>query len=234
MKKLALLCVLLLALSFLSADDREIYSGDQTVFVFPTAYTMPKGSSALTDYEIIILQYAYAASDRLHLSAGMAFPVVKDALKTFSLGGKYNYFRSKSVESAVWGTYTFDTNVFTLGNVISFGGNSGHGDGSVHLVGMLVGDIESENLRGILGTGGILRFSKRVNGMMELYYAPINLVGEPGEIFSVDNYDYAVLNAGVRFKGHKVSFDLGGIRPVGNVDLGELILFPFVKATFMF
>jgi len=59
-------------------------------------------------------------------------------------------------------------------------------------------------------------------------------VGEPGEIFSVDNYDYAVLNAGVRFKGHKVSFDLGGMRPMGDVELDELLLFPFLKATILF
>ena len=234
MKKLASLCSLLLALSILSAADGEFYAANQSVFILPTAYTMPKGSSALTDYELLILQYAYAASDRLHISAGMVFPVVEDAFETFSLGGKFNYYRGKSMESAVWGTYTFDSNLFTLGNVLSFGGNKNDESGSIHLAGMLLGNLESDNIQGVLGTGGIVRFSNLVNGMMELFFAPFNVKGDPGGLLNLDGNDYALLIAGIRFKGHKVSVDLGGMRPMGDVELDELLLFPFLKATILF
>ncbi|NMD13102.1 MAG: hypothetical protein GYA77_06080 [Candidatus Cloacimonetes bacterium] len=239
MKKLALLSILFCALSFLGAADEEFHAGDQSVFMLPTAYTMPKGSCAVTVYEAVILQFAYAPIDRLHLSAGMVvlpFNYNLDMAETITAGAKYNYYRGKSMASAVWGSCTYRPKLLTLGNVLSFGSNGGKGVGSVHLMGMLVGDIESENLRGILGTGGILHLFKRVNGMMDfLYYVPINLVGEPGEFFGVKDHNYALLNAGIRLKGKRGSVDWGGLGSVGKVVKSKkLQLLPFVKVTFMF
>ena len=145
MKKLALLSILFCALSFLGAADEEFHAGDQSVFMLPTAYTMPKGSCAVTVYEAVILQFAYAPIDRLHLSAGMVvlpFNYNLDMAETITAGAKYNYYRGKSMASAVWGSCTYRPKLLTLGNVLSFGSNGGKGVGSVHLMGMLVGDIE--------------------------------------------------------------------------------------------
>ena len=195
---------------------------------------MPKGSTAVTVYEALIPQSAYAPIDRLHLSAaGIFLPTLNEeelrCIVIVSFGAKYNYFRAKNVESAVLGSLTHYHTV-TLGNVVSFGSNSGDGKGSVHLMGMLTGDIESDNLRGILGTGGILKLSKHVNIMTELTFEPFNIKTEPS-YHSEEENRYVLLIAGLRFKWKKASFDLGFMRMLGDVEQSELMRYPFVKIT---
>ncbi|NMD13101.1 MAG: hypothetical protein GYA77_06075 [Candidatus Cloacimonetes bacterium] len=238
MKKLASLCALLCALSFLGAADGEFYAANQSVFVIPTAYTMPKGSSSFIDYELVILQYSHALSDRLHLSMGMGFPYNVEMAKTITAGAKFNYFRAPSLESAAWGTFTPIEEVYTLGNVVSFGNNSGNGGGSLHLAGMLYGDMDKpDHLWGVMGTGGIVRISNRVNGMADVILPPLRIKDSPDDTESEDEDEsdnFGMFIVGVRIKGKMLSVDLGGMRLVGDADQGNLLLMPFVKATVLF
>ena len=84
----------------------------------------------------------------------------------------------------------------------------------------------------MFGLGGITTLSKRVSGIMEYY----NL----RDILEIDfddddplDLDNSALLLGIRFKGEKMSWDLGGIRPL-VVDEGDFLAVPFVKATFIF
>ena len=97
---------------------------------WPTAYTMPKGSSSLTSFELIVLQYAYAFPDRFHLSNGTAFPIAKDLIKTFTLGTKVNYLRYNVLEAAVMMSYTPHYKIAMVGNIVSVGNPRA----SVHLL----------------------------------------------------------------------------------------------------
>lgn len=231
MKKLVFLSILLIALSFLGAADGEFYAGDQSVFILPTAYTMPKGSFAVTGYEAVIPQIAYAPIDRLHLSAvGMIIPAGEIGFATIIFGAKCNYYRGKNIASAVWGSCMHNAPLITLGNVVSFGSNSGDGKGGVHLMGMLLGYLDSENLKGTMGTGGILKLSKHVNIMTELTFEPFNIKTEPS-YYSEEENRYVLLIAGLRFKWKKASFDLGFMRMLGDVEQSELMRYPFVKIT---
>lgn len=238
MKKLAFLSFLLCALSFLGAADGEFYAANQSVFVIPTAYMMPKGSSSFIDYELVVLQYSFAPSNRLHLSAGMGFPYNVKMAKTITAGAKFNYLRAPSLESAAWGTFTPIEEVYTLGNVVSFGNNSGNGGGSLHLAGMLYGDMDKPDyLWAVLGTGGIVRFSNRVNGMVDMIFPPLKIkdsLDDTDSEYEVERDIYGMFIAGVRIKGKMLSVDLGGMRLVGDADQGNLLLIPFVKATVLF
>ncbi|HOC95814.1 MAG TPA: hypothetical protein PK802_04155 [Candidatus Cloacimonadota bacterium] len=238
MKKLASLCALLCALSFLGAADGEFYAANQSVFVIPTAYMMPKGSSSFTDYELVILQFSFAPSNRLHLSAGMGFPYNVEMAKTITAGAKFNYFQAPSMESAAWGTFTPIEEVYTLGNVVSFGNNSGNGGGSLHLAGMLYGDMDKPDyLWAVLGTGGIVRISNRVNGMVDMIFPPLRVKDRSDDTdseYDDESDNYGVFIAGVRIKGKMLSVDLGGMRFVGDGDHGDILLMPFVKASIMF
>ncbi len=215
----------------LNAVETGFYAGNQSVFVLPTAYTMPKGSSAFTDYEVVFLQYAYAVNDRAHLSAAMVFPFTTDMLRTFSLGGKVNYFRRKNVESAVWASFTPDPKVVTAGNVVSVGNEKAN----LHIVGVMTGAIGEKDLLVDFGLGGITRFSNRVNGMVDVIFTPINVAGGSDSNFLDlgDSLNDAGIIFGIRFKGQQVSWDLGGMRIIGE-DMGSLIAIPFLKATFLF
>lgn len=232
MKRAILLALgILICLGTLNAVEGDFYAGTQSVFVLPTAYTMPKGSSSLTDYEVVFLQYAYAASDRVHLSAAMVFPFNTDMVKTFSLGGKVNYFRGKDVESAFWASFTPDAKVVTAGNVLSVGNEKAN----LHIVGLMSGVFGEEEILGDFGLGGIVRFSNRVNGMVDLIFTPFTIAGGGDSDFLDlgDSINDAGVIFGIRFKGQQVSWDLGAMRIIGE-DMGELIALPFLKATFLF
>lgn len=239
MKKLVFLSILLIALSFLGAADGEFHAGDQSVFILPTAYTMPKDSYAVTLYEALIPQFAYAATDRLHLSAaGTVIPALEEGewWAIVSFGVKYNYFRAKNVESAVLGNYTHYLKTVTLGNVVSFGSNSGKGVGSVHLVGFLLGNKdnrESWELMGTLGMGWILRLSNRINAMAELTFVPFDIEKELSHSSEEEN-KYALLIAGFRYKWKRVALDLGAMHTLGGMGQSEFMRLPFVKVSILF
>lgn len=226
--KYLLLILILIAAASLVAQDRQFSAADQSVFALPTAYTMPAGTHAVTDYELVLLQYAYAPVDRLHLSAGMVFPFTTDMLRTFSLGFKYNYYKSDTFYSSIWTSYSPDPNMMTVGNVISYGSPKTN----VHLgvgTGVQFGH-EIDNF--VIGAGLISGFSRRVSGMLEFESIIYNFYdNEDTSDNSVESEQ--IVTVGVRLKGEDLSWDFGVVRPL-NADMGDFIGIPFLKATFLF
>jgi len=232
MNRFAILMLIVLSGFGLEAQtaDPQFLAADQSLMVMPTAYTMPKGMSSVTDFEVLLLQYSNALTDRLHLSAGMMFPVSKEAIKTFTLGTKFNYYRWHQFQTALWASYTPDPQTSTVGNIVSYGNTSA----SLHLLTAAMLDFNNGEQHFVYGLGGIKTLSKRVSGIGEFFYFPwtFDFDEDDPDIQDDQELDKVAL-IGIRFKGQKMSWDLGAIRPVG-IDMGDLIAFPFVKATFMF
>lgn len=230
MKNYVLIIIVLLAGTLLLAQEKEtpFYAADQSVFLLPTAHTMPRGTHALTSFEVLLLQYSFSATDRLHLSAGMVFPVTADMFKTLSLGAKYRYLSQGKVNSAAWASYSPDPQLFTAGNVVSLDANKA----SLHFAAALYANAEEGESRILFGLGGIAELSHRVNLMGEIIMVPETEWIEEEDIDEVTGYE-GLLIVGLRFKGEKISWDLGGARSLEEGQ-GDLIAIPFLKATFLF
>ena len=220
------LCALLLLAVPVFADNEENYEpADQSLLLLPTAYTMPKGTSALTNYELAVFQYAYALSDRLHLSAAMVFPIHKEVFKTFSAGIKLNYLQIDQLQSSLNFAVNPHFRVMNLGNTISYGSAKTN----LHLnVGLVLNeDSVLEDIDGDYiyygGLGFIDNVSKRTAVIVE--YA----LGAGND----DSDAESIVALGLRFKGQRISWDLGAIRPV-SADMDDFIALPFIKATVMF
>lgn len=99
---LSWLSLLLLFPLYGAIDSADYYAADQSLFIIPTAYTMYLGQNAFTDYELVILQYSHAISNRTHLSIMSPFPINSDMIKAFTFGFKQNYLRATPIEAAVW------------------------------------------------------------------------------------------------------------------------------------
>lgn len=220
-KKLILILLTLITVTLLSAQADSLFlAADQSVMVLPTAYTMPKGNSALTSFELVIIQYSYSLNGRLHLSAGSLFPITREMINSFTAGAKLNYLQYHRTQASVMVSYTPDTTLLSMGNIFS----SGIPHGSLHLVTGMLQDFKQDETGILLGIGSIISLSPRISIMNEFihYDTP-----------SKKNKDGQILLAGIRFRGQKISWDLGGFRP-SEMDSGDIIMFPFVKATFMF
>jgi hypothetical protein len=206
---------------YADAQDSTFYAADQSLLFMPTAYTMPKGTRALTDYEVFVLQYSYAATDHLHLSAVSIFPISVDVLRTLTLGAKQNYLRTGYLQSAAWVSFTPDVSLraITFGNVFSYGTPKRSAHAAVGFGTNLHDKIGSA----LLMLGGTTSMSGRVNFLAEITTTTDALK---------ENYT-GLLSLGIRFKGKATSWDLGGFRPLSG-DTGELLLIPYLKATFVF
>ncbi|HOH46806.1 MAG TPA: hypothetical protein PLX59_03135 [Candidatus Cloacimonadota bacterium] len=229
MKNFLMIIACLLAGSLLMAQEpgTGYYAADQSVFVLPTAHTMPKGSHALTSYELFLWQYSFAPTDRLHLSAGMVFPFNGEMLKTISLGAKYRYISQNLSNGAVWVSYTPDANTMTAGNVFSYGTDRS----SLHLVAAVATQFNDGDSQAFFGMGGILGLSRRANLMGEVIAIPSSEWDDFEDMEMDSEYDGVVI-FGLRFKGERISWDLGGIRFLE--DQGDIWALPFVKGTFIF
>ncbi|HNX00603.1 MAG TPA: hypothetical protein PLE74_01815 [Candidatus Cloacimonadota bacterium] len=223
MRKVLLVTFFVLSSIIIFAQDsgNTTYAADQSLLFMPTAYTMPKGTSALTDYEVLVLQYSYAATDHLHLSAVSVFPVTKDALRTLTVGMKQNFFRKGKVQSAGWFSFTPDSAIraISFGDVVSYGTPERSAHAAVAFGSNLHDKISSAVLMGGVTTS----MSERVNFIAEFTTTTEALK---------DNYT-GLLSLGVRFNGKSTSWDLGGFRPLSG-DSGDLLLVPYLKATFVF
>lgn len=204
----------------LSAQEADVYTpGDQSLMLLPTAYTMPKGTSSFTDYEIIVIQYAYAPTNSTHISGMTLMPFFKGFEQSITLGVKQRYLKKGIVQSAAFASYTPKSQVLTLGNVISLGKPSQ----SFHLGAVYAWDKEEGMDSPIIFAGVRKDLGRKVAFMME--YGTI--LDEMREDLS------GVISFGFRFKGESIAWDLGGIRPTGFSD-GVLYFFPVIKATFEF
>lgn len=221
--KLHLITLLLLfsSILMLSAQemDAQFKAADQSLMVIPTAYTMPKGASTFTDYEIFIVQYAYGLTDRTHLSIGMPFPIVAEAFQYSALGVKQNYLKYDKLQCAATFTWMPKAEGGALSNIISYGTEKA----SVHGFIGISFDYEKINSGSVLALGGIVDVSQRVALMSEVLTYSALLEEEAN----------GLLTLGVRLKGNRMSWDLGGFRPLSG-DSGDLLLIPLLKLTVLF
>ena len=188
--------------------------GDHELFLMPTAQTMPKGSSYFSDYELFFLNYTVAPTNRTHVGIFTLFPVLNDFLKTITLGVKQNYYKSNTFASAVWASYSPDIKIATIGNVCSLTYNTS----SLHLA---------------LSSGAELGKEDSVQTIIMAGIKLKNFIAEYTNSKSMitDNNFNGLITVGFRFGGKKISFDIGGIRPLGG-NFYPFVAFPFLKATY--
>ncbi|MDZ4120862.1 MAG: hypothetical protein U1C33_00480 [Candidatus Cloacimonadaceae bacterium] len=193
--------------------------GDQSIMLLPTAYTMPKGSFSITDYELFVVQFTAAPTPSTHVSIVSLIPFFKDALKTFTVGVKQRYYTRDRISSAAWLSYTPDSKSMSIGNILSLGKPSE----SLHL-GILYVRNEEDGLDSPVIFAGVRKdLSKR-----------IALLGEV--VTSIDQLSDDVdgfFGGGIRFIGDTISWELGGFRGI-NDDLGDIYFIPLLKATVEF
>jgi hypothetical protein len=216
-----LVMLLLVLISILSATQEEIpfHPADQSLLAMPTAYTMPKGMQAITDYEVLLLQYSAAITNTTHISFMTPFPITSELLEYFSIGIKQNFLKTRNLESAFWATASPKLKGYSIGNVISFKKDN-H---SLHLAAMRSFGTKKSDLENmtILMAGTNLGMSLRSSFIIEYL------------LYKDKKDTEAVIVLGIRLKGEKISWDLGGFRPTDS-EFSDLILLPFLKATFMF
>jgi len=224
--KILILAIMLIMSVLLFAEAEDTFNpADQSLLLMPTAQTMPKGSAALTNYVLLFNQLSYALTNRMHITAAMAFPIHKDMIKTFSIGSKLNYVKITDLQAALWNTYNFDSQVLVFGNVFS------QGDGQVKFhfsQGMFVNFEKQDNVF-FMGGGMLGEISPKTSLILEGVFVP----QKSFEIFDDEEIekDFKMFLLGVRFKGKSIGWDFGAARPLE--DTGDLIALPFLKATYM-
>ena len=209
------LCFLTL---FAFGQEKEYQVGDHELLLMPTAYTMPKGKSYFSDYELFLLNYSRAVTSRTHVGIFTLFPITEDFLKTVTLGLKQNYFRSPKAESAFWLTFTPDIGSFTVGNVISVGKRAT----SLHLGISAAFEAEDDEKEFIFMVGFHAATSERVSFIFEYTNFSSFIEEDFNGLFSI----------GVRFRGDRMAWEIAGIRPLESSE--GLLFFPLLKATVFF
>ncbi len=222
MKKISILL-------FVSIFSQVIYSqeykvGDNELLAMPTAYTMPAGNAYFTDYELILLNYSYAISDRTHLGIFTLFPFTTDFIETFSIGVKQNYYQDEAFALAATLTFTPKNSFLTLGNVLSYKFNKA----SFHLNINYLKSYSSledfvENDKFLVGIGTKINTSERTAFLIEYYSS--------SEILSFEETS-GLINLGMRISSEYFSTDIGFFRPIQMED--DLIGFPFLKFSYYF
>lgn len=221
-KKIYMVLLLLALLLALAAQTKAEYSpGDQSLMLIPTAYTMPAGSHAITDYEVIFIQYAYSFNGNTHLSVMSLLPIVKDFHKSLTIGAKQRYLVRGMVQSSAFGSYIPESGTVIIGNVVSLGQPST----SLHL-GLAYG----------WGGGGGMDAPILFLGARKNVSRKVAFMAEFGSTFSThDDAIESIASFGIRLSSDTISWDLGGFRPVGaDVDMGSFYVYPVLKATFEF
>lgn len=198
----------------------DIYRpGDHELLLMPSAYTMEKGQSYFSDYELFLINYTYAITGRTHLSVFSLFPIHADFLQTFTMGIKHNYYRVPGVASAAWLTLTPKGGLINIGNVLSLGsrGKSLH----IGLGALTARETEHWELTYLLG--GRYDISRKFSLLAE-YTNSKN---------GFENNSNGFLSLGIRFRGEAIAWDFAGARPLNDPDF-DLLFLPLIKATVVF
>jgi hypothetical protein len=206
----------------LGKTKRRYRPGDHELFIMPTAYTMEDNQWYLSDYELFLLNFTYAASPNTHIGIFTLFPMTSDFLRTITLGVKQNYMRSEDFQAALWGTYTPEASGLSLGNVFSYGkgGSSFH----IGLSGMTGLDDESDGWLFVYMVGGRVDLSRKICLMAEYTNAST----------AAENGFEGIITFGFRFIGESVSWELAGMRPLAGTGDADFFMAPLLKATVLF
>jgi len=199
----------------------DIYRpGDHELLLMPSAYTMEKGQSYFSDYEIFLINYTYAITGRTQLSVlSLFFPIQAGFLQTFTMGIKQNYYRAPGVASAAWLTLTPWRGLLNIGNVLSLGsrGKSLH----IGLGALTARGTEHWELTYLLG--GRYDISRKFSLLAEYTNSKTGF----------DTNSNGFLSLGIRFRGKDIAWDFAGVRPL-NATYSTLPFVPLIKATVVF
>jgi len=208
-------CTLLLTNLF----AQEYQPGDHELLLMPTAYTMEKGQSYFSDYELVFLNYSYAVSSGTHLAVFTMFPVTTDFLETLTFGAKQLYVNDDFVKAAVWVTFTPKVSGLTIGSVFSFGKPSN----GFHLGLGTASSFEERTAEWPLVIMAGYRVD--ISGTLSLLAEYTNAKAAIDEGFN------GLLSIGLRFRGETISWELGGLRPLETT--GDFLFLPLLKATLL-
>ncbi len=201
------------------------------------AETIGKGNWTINSYQLFLIGATYGFSDDFQLSATTLLPIIEDIPFVFALAPKYVVARGDQFALAlrgdVWvgarsgttlgrasvgpvfdyyfdrqGRYAFHAGL-NIGGVFGGFDNSGISFAEGLLIGLDLGF-----------TLGVAKgFKLIVEGQL---FAGYSAAG-----FNVA--EVALLNYGVRFHGRDLAVDLTFLRPIGDVDVGPLVMgVPFV------
>ena len=195
---------------------QEYQVGDHELFLMPTAETMPKGSSYIANYEVILINYTYALTSSTHIGVFTIVPVTSDLLKTVTLIVKQRYLQKGSFKSAAWFTITPESGLFSVGNVFSFGRQKTN----FHLGIGAITDLGESNLWELVYMGGLRhQISRKVSLLAE--YTNFSTL--------IDEDFYGIISIGVRLHLKNLALEFGAVRPLQ--DTGELLFLPLLKVT---
>lgn len=202
-------------------DEREYMAGDNELFFMPTAYTMPRGMAYVSDYELFFLNFGVAPGNGTQLGGFMLFPVSEGFARTFTFGAKQRVVNTKNISASLFGTYTFENSLFTLGGVVSLGPEKIN----VHIGMMLMGSTyQQEMSHPVLLLGGKLKLGKAASIIAEY----VSFAS-----FREDTFN-GILTIGIRVAGQYLSGELAMIRPLMHNIGGDFISLPFVKVSYFF
>ena len=225
MKKFLMLLVTLPCFLFSQSENKadstvtSTYKpGDHELLLMPTAYTMEKGQSYFEDYELIFINYSYAATNSTHISLFSMFPITTDFLETLAIGAKQSLYQEEKIAVALFGSYWFEPGFALTGAVVSIGPRSS----SFHL-GFGYGSADG-------GGGGFFMLGYRGDFSQRFSF----LAEYSNSTEGVSNEASGVLTFGIRFRGETMAWDLGGIRPLDIPSDSDLLMFPLLKASVVF
>ncbi len=210
-------------LSFVALPARAQNAAANGLFLVPTAYTQPQGTHSISSYELVLLQYSYSITNTTHISALSYFPVTVDLItESFTIGVKQQLFRKGHVAVAVTGTYQVANELYGVTAITSLGNE----DRSFHVGIGLGGDLIDDSAGSLIALGGRYRSSPKLSWMGE-FVTTTRAIGE-------DEFR-GLLTLGARYHVNE-SFvvDLGGMRPITTLDMGDFIAIPVLKVTLEF
>jgi hypothetical protein len=203
-------------------QSTEYQAGDHDYLAMPNAFTLPQGKAYFSDYEVLFLNYGYAAWEGNQISIFSYFPVTTEVIReTFSLGMKQVLKQSKDFSLAAFTTIHMKTSVGIFGLVASFGDlRKNFSIGLTRPVGKGI-DTNLDKNYYLFNIGGKISTPSN-NAFLAEYHS------------SLSDLKVGILLAGFRFQKDDISWDIGGFRPIGPDYDTELIAFPYLKATFVF
>lgn len=213
--KIIFAVVTLLSIKMYSQD---YHPGDNELLLMPTAYTMPQGNSYFSDYELMLLNYSYAVTSSTHLSAFSIFPVTTQFYESFTVGVKQKLFTYKTLQSALYGTFTPKGAIFSIGDVISIGEVNHSFHGSFAYVKL----IEDSKPFWVFMLGFRIDPSEKSSIMLE--YENVSTDYESGSA--------GMITIGFRIRSTNMSWEIAGMRPLEYSS--DLLFIPLLKVGYYF
>lgn len=213
--------ILSITLVVVAANLNAQNASDNSLFFTPTAYTMEQGTHQVSSFELLFLQYSYAATSSTHISAFSMFPITSDAVaNSFAVGIKQRLLELDNITFSATGTFWTKPEVFTVMGLASIG----KPDKSFH-AGFGTVSVGDEKLPGYVF---MLGFRNQLSDRLSIMGEYMNSTK------AVEEADFSgLLTLGVRVHVEGLAFDLGGMRPLGE-DTGGLFLLPVIRGTIEF